>query len=144
MSKYTPTTKEVREAYSGGRSGEYHAVTGPEFDRWLAAHDAEVRKSLDPEMAMPCADTKPHSAHVWQMSATGFCLCAGVVTEGPEWEYGVRATGDNEPFTDHYDSLDAMSEEFDGRVVWNVDEEIVRRRKAGPWVPVKQEGADVV
>ena len=67
---------------------------------------------------------------------------AGVVTEESEWEYGVRVTGDNEPFTDHYDSLDAMSEEFDGRVVWNVDEEIVRRRKAGPWVPAKQEAAE--
>lgn len=59
-----------------------------------------------------------------------------VVAEEPEWEYGVRATGDTEPFTDHYESLDAMSEEFDGRVVWNTDEEIVRRRKAGPWVEV--------
>lgn len=37
---------------------------------------------------------------------------AGVVAEEPEWEYGVRG------------------------------EEIVRRRKAGQWVPVKQEGAE--
>lgn len=59
-----------------------------------------------------------------------------VVAEEPEWQYGVRATGDSEPFTDHYESLDAMSEEFDGRVVWNTDEEIVRRRKAGPWEPI--------
>lgn len=76
------------------------------------------------------------------LEAADALIAAGVVAEEPEWEYGVRATGDNEPFTDHYDSLDAMSEEFDGRVVWNVDEEIVRRRKAGPWVPVKHEGAD--
>lgn len=46
MSEYTPTTEDVSEAYSGGRSGEYHAVTGPEFDRWLAAHDAEVRAGV--------------------------------------------------------------------------------------------------
>ncbi len=76
------------------------------------------------------------------LEAADALIAAGVVTEEPEWEYGVRATGDNEPYTDHYDSLDAMSEEFDGRVFWNVDEEIVRRRKAGPWVPVKPEGAE--
>lgn len=104
MNEYTPTMDEIRD-----RWGKLPHLRD-EFDRALAAHDAEVR--------------------------------AGVVTEEAEWEYGVRATGDNEPFTDHYDSLDAMSEEFDGRVVWNVDEEIVRRRKAGPWVPVKQEGAE--
>ena len=33
---YKPTTEEVRSMYGGPR---YE----PEFDRWLAAHDAEVR-----------------------------------------------------------------------------------------------------
>ena len=33
---YVPTTEEVRSMYGGPR---YE----PEFDRWLAAHDAEVR-----------------------------------------------------------------------------------------------------
>ena len=33
---YTPTTDEVRSMYGGPR---YE----PEFDRWLAAYDAEVR-----------------------------------------------------------------------------------------------------
>ena len=33
---YVPTTEEVRSMYGGPR---YEA----EFDRWLAAHDAEVR-----------------------------------------------------------------------------------------------------
>ena len=32
---YTPTTEEVRSVYGGPRCE-------PEFDRWLAAHDAEV------------------------------------------------------------------------------------------------------
>ena len=35
MSDYTPTTADVRHAYVSARSEE-------EFDRWLAAHDAEV------------------------------------------------------------------------------------------------------
>lgn len=62
---------------------------------------------------------------------------AGVVAEEPEWEYGIRDEGANEPFTDHYDSIDAMSEEFDGFLAQK-GEEVARRRKAGPWVPVEQ------
>ena len=41
MSDYTPTTEEVRIKYrlsSGRQPGDF-----AEFDRWLAAHDAEVR-----------------------------------------------------------------------------------------------------
>lgn len=48
---------------------------------------------------------------------------AGVVTEEPEWEYGVAGPT--------------------GRMVNNGDytiQQTHRRRKAGPWVPVKQEG----
>ena len=33
---YTPTTEEVRSMYGS-------PLYAPEFDRWLAAHDAEVR-----------------------------------------------------------------------------------------------------
>ena len=33
---YVPTTEEVRSMYGG-------SLYEPEFDRWLAAHDAEVR-----------------------------------------------------------------------------------------------------
>ena len=43
MTDYTPTTAEVREWYDTfieERSGESGL---PEFDRWLATHDAEVR-----------------------------------------------------------------------------------------------------
>jgi len=41
MSDYTPTTEEIRNLVTdwvdvGG------VVDGPEFDRWLAAHDREV------------------------------------------------------------------------------------------------------
>ncbi|WP_420114532.1 hypothetical protein [Pseudactinotalea sp.] len=46
-------------------------------------------------------------------------LAHGVVAEEPEWEYG-------------YDSIaDAEAER-----------PTMRRRKAGPWVPVEQEGRD--
>ena len=53
MSDYTPTTEEVREDYALGRNevvgaGWYdeHRV---EFDRWLAAHDAEKRAEWEAE-----------------------------------------------------------------------------------------------
>ena len=43
MSDYTPDTDEVRSGYQW--DNEYR---GPEFDRWLAAHDAEVAaRTLD-------------------------------------------------------------------------------------------------
>lgn len=44
MSQYTPTTKKVRLGYAV--SAIWPSATDPEraaeFDRWLAAHDAEV------------------------------------------------------------------------------------------------------
>lgn len=138
MSEYTPTTEEIREYIeTGGEPRPWVELDEAEkarekarvaaFDRWLAAHDAEVRASVVPEIGMPCANTKPHPAHAWQMSGTGWCLCAGVVTEEPEWEYGVK-----------FDDLP-------GRVFDRLPGDpraTHRRRKSGPWVPVKQEGAD--
>lgn len=56
MSKYTPTTEDVRNAYSYDPDGEYrdpiHAASNlraamREFDRWLAQHDAEVTKATE-------------------------------------------------------------------------------------------------
>lgn len=42
MSEYTPTTDEVREAYRRWKYRFDSEKGGPEFDRWLATHDAEV------------------------------------------------------------------------------------------------------
>lgn len=47
MSEYTPSTGEVRRRYAYARSaGNKNQSAVAEFDRWLAAHDAEVRASL--------------------------------------------------------------------------------------------------
>lgn len=49
MSEYTPTTKDVREVWiyahiiTHDEGEDFH---GAEFDRWLAAHDAEVRAGV--------------------------------------------------------------------------------------------------
>lgn len=41
--QYTPTTEDVREAYAGyAWLGPGRSDVTPEFERWLAAHDAQV------------------------------------------------------------------------------------------------------
>lgn len=103
MSEYTPSTGEVRRRYAYARSaGNKNQSAVAEFDRWLAAHDAEVR--------------------------------AGVVAEEPEWEYGIRTLryGGKYGFYVARDEQDAKRQ-LEG----TSRSEIVRRRKAGPWVPVE-------
>lgn len=127
MSEYTPTTDEVREAIAEWAWSrrmfrpELAQSDGGETDRWFAAHDAEVR--------------------------------AGVVSEEPEWEYRATAcepdTGDIYDSTSVHESPEAAffaANEY-GLLESNDDlPQLVigmqRRRKAGPWVPVKQEGTN--
>ena len=40
---YTPTADEVRASYAVDGIGAPSLANGHRFDRWLAAHDAEVR-----------------------------------------------------------------------------------------------------
>lgn len=68
--------------------------------------------------------------------AAGYRL--DVVAEEPEWEYGIRAEGDDEPYTDHSDDPDWLCDQ----ITPEPGDAIVRRRKAGPWVSVQQEGAE--
>ena len=164
MSEYTPTTEEIREYIeTGGEPRPWveldeaeearEKARGEAFDRWLAAHDAEVRASVVPEIGMPCADTKPHPPHAWQMSATGWCLCAGVVTEEPEWEYEVTYSSASAPSIDGYrmrrssgilPSL-AMVAEWMGFSQNAIAHRRTKAVPAGEWerVPVKQEGAEI-
>lgn len=49
MNDYTPTTEEIRVIYIGTREEfvkPWQSNRPAEFDRWLAAHDAEVRASV--------------------------------------------------------------------------------------------------
>lgn len=58
---------------------------------------------------------------------------AAAIAEEPEWEYGERSPGSTYvwgPWT---------AEKAESLAV--PDAQLMRRRKAGPWVPVKQEGA---
>ena len=58
MSEYTPTTEHIRQYYSHfppGRFSDYGTVredrARAEFDRWIAAHDAEVEKAVRDRVA---------------------------------------------------------------------------------------------
>ena len=49
MSEYIPTTKDVREVWIYAQDithDEGEDFHGAEFDRWLAAHDDEVRAGV--------------------------------------------------------------------------------------------------
>lgn len=55
----------------------------------------------------------------------------GTVTDAEaQWEYGIRASGDDEPYSDVSEDVDWLIDHF---TVGVPDEQIVRRRKAGPW-----------
>ena len=80
---------------------------------------------------------------------------AGVVAEEPEWEYGYRLVGDDGNAYKTGFAYDNPAEPRDRAKMRAVEEnegreetgeprlapELIRRRKAGPWVPVKQDGA---
>ena len=54
MSEYTPTTEQVREAWwaaqSGGVDPDFDDRYYPQFDRWKAQNDADVRKQVGKEI----------------------------------------------------------------------------------------------
>ena len=53
MSEYTPDTGAVRAAYVRAMRQAFIASTSEhadEFDRWLAAHDREVREQIEREV----------------------------------------------------------------------------------------------
>ena len=58
----------------------------------------------------------------------------GTLTE-PEWEWALRAVGGDEPFSDVYESRENLADCENG-IAWQ-PEELVRRRKAGPWLLVE-------
>jgi hypothetical protein len=43
MSEATPTTEIIRKDFAMQHGTRFENVNGQRFDRWLAAHDAEVR-----------------------------------------------------------------------------------------------------
>lgn len=61
--KYTPTTEEVRRKYARGMRSDGTPVLfvkwQKEFDRWLAAHDAEVLAAAGVAPHAPATPANP-------------------------------------------------------------------------------------
>lgn len=125
MAEYTPTTEEIREyVETGGEPRPWvelddaekarEKARGEAFDRWLAAHEAEVRE---------------HARHEFCHPRLG-CL----VAEEPEWEYGCGVPGGTHCWAAPSE-VEAEKNRLAGEVVMKRTAAI----PAGPWVPVKQE-----
>ena len=80
--EYTPTTEQVRDGYSIDPEGEYRDPINASvnrrwaahaFDRWLAAHDAEIRaERVAPESdwRFTHAEMTEHNALIWADGVT--------------------------------------------------------------------------
>ena len=114
MSDYTPSTGEVRRRYAYARSdkpGHKNQSAIAEFDRWLAAHDAEV------------------------------LAAAGVTQPEPEYEYsweGVDDEGDGWIMDEWFATVAGAERYADSRMgnwVRTDKGKLIRRVKAGAWEP---------
>lgn len=104
MSDYTPTTEEMRAFYTAERIDVHpHLFPKPsaeeaeaEFDRWLAAHDAEVRTSViseEPEWEYGTA-LRTMTGHLWDFEFEGS-------RETAEWHVKRCAEGGHDHGMDH-------------------------------------------
>jgi len=153
MAEHTPTTEEIRTRAT--RSTTYPQFESPtlreDWDRWLAAHDAEERGRAFAEAAGVARnyDTGYDTTAATIAEALADAAAArGVLAEEPEWEYGWNWL--SHPYTEAKSFSPQGDEqsradfaEKTGRQISPV--QVYRRTPAvpaGPWVPVKQEGAD--
>lgn len=161
MSEYTPTTEDVRGWYAGARyvfgdPDRQHPDMEDEFDRWLAAHDAEVRAEAwevgAKNMMQAIGDTygtltfiAPHNPFRGDSEAR-----AGVVAEEPGWAQEIRAMHRVErgvkflyaPDDRHAEREPIGEEEYFicdyDKTTWPCKTQQI----LGAAVPVKQEGAE--
>ena len=90
MSDYTPTTEDMRCAVTHGTRDPLGA--GAEFDRWLAAHDAQVLADESPRIADYVAD---RVAEVRKQVAEEIAV---EVENNVDWSNGRYDYGDNEGY----------------------------------------------
>lgn len=161
MSARVPTTEMVANLYEIGDGDEANyrrrAERRQAFFAWLAAHDAEVRASVhdDPAkderlvryMAMATPLGYQSALAVAQqmtalIDAETRARAAGVVAEEPEWEYRTLLHGIDPQPHGRLNRGEITPGEWHA-ALHEDDQNITleRRRKAGPWVPVEQEGA---
>ena len=114
MSDYTPTAEDVREDYAIGRNEEvgagWYGQHRAEFDRWLAAHDAEKRAEWEAEQGWEYAigaQSEDRPGKFWRDS---------------DWD---TTTELHEALGDLEDALPVFSNAV-----------VIRRRPSTPWLPV--------
>lgn len=78
---YTPSIDEVREAYVVGVDPEVTARYRAEFDRWLAAHDAEVAAKATAAERERCARIAEQTPNVIQKFSD---IAAARIREGQD------------------------------------------------------------
>ena len=75
MSDYTPTTAQIRTGYASvAYTDEGVDLRLVEFDRWLAAHDAEVRAGVvaeEPPSMKVLDERDPECVKAWPDCASG-------------------------------------------------------------------------
>lgn len=124
MSEYTPTTEQVREAFSEMSGWDMSAAEADTaFDRWLAAHDAEKDATIA-ELRLELAKQEDSLALArFDTEELHRIRSAGVVDEEPEWEYLIRRPNGSE-FVSSYSEVGPGSR-------------VVSKRQKCPWVPVE-------
>lgn len=128
MSDYAPTTEDVREDYAIGRNevigAGWYSQHRAEFDSWLAAHDAAKRAEWEAEQGQT----------EWEYGSDGAEGTEDpdprlLSDDSPYWP--VKLLGVREPNAEQAAQIVAKWNEGDPGSA-----RIIRRRKAGPWLPV--------
>lgn len=119
MSEYTPSMEELREAWLSAEFEERDSTTSDddlraEFDRALAAHDAEVRAGVVPE--------EPE----WEYGVRLHRIPPGRGTNLAAYT----------PLTTPHRTLESAERMAALNPLYQPT--FHRRRKAGPWMPVEQ------
>ena len=120
---YTPTTEDIRgRIVQRGIGWGFYGLE--EFDRWLAAHDAEKRAEWEAEQG----ETE------WEYGSEG--------AEGTEDPDPRPLADDNAYWPESLEGVREPNAEQAAQIVakWNEGDpgsaRLIRRRKAGPWLPV--------
>lgn len=79
----------------------------------------------------------PDSASSLEIACEVSTALEAVLPGDDDWEYALQAEGDDEPWSDCYETRELLAENLDGLAA-REDERLVRRRPAGPWEPVEE------
>lgn len=103
------------------------------------AREAKVRElhqAREDGWCSACAETNDQTGEFQDFPCPTVAALDGAPE--PEWEYACREIDEDEPWTNFYKSSKELKSSL-GEIAERDGEEVVRRRKAGPWLPVEGE-----